>query len=364
MAQHPPPFGRLLRTFFLTPTSWSDDLDFAVHHAACLLFGMFSVLFLLFAFAYHQFASPEGILSLTGLLQLTPSFLKRLHRTRRHGASLLLATPVPQELSCKLLAHSFARPSVLVLNLDVLRQEIVPSADLHANASETFRALLEGTLELDGFKIEFPKIESLNHTILDMVSSMGEWYAGTPSLYLQPALDDRTPSVYTLDSLPLAYLPEHLSVFVALIPFRSSSTLHFTSKGPSYNSADSAIQVAARLALRRSLDYRRAEPSPKPRPPTTYLPLAITAASVTSILSSSCPGIKLGLEDVSARYVESLDSHVRTLTAELELESGEGQGNSSATMDERFLTIWRMAVVKAGLLTRWELVVRPKDEGV
>lgn len=169
------------------------------------------------------------------------------------------------------------------------------------------------------------------------------------------------------------------------LPSRSSAVPQFSARGPKLPvSAHDDLVCATVYALRPRRDYHKEPVSngdlsgnhpPVSQPdddpdlpalPRSILPVFITANYVVRVLRTTPQVMSIGPPvNISADYVKTLDERSRKLrkrtriTEDEELiESREDSKLRMSLKDEAYLTIWEAAVVRAKLLTRWEVVLR------
>lgn len=177
--------------------------------------------------------------------------------------------------------------------------------------------------------------------------------------------------------MPFKRLSDYLTLLVSSLTPNSSVTLHFTARGAFLGSSYGRRFLLAALSLDPRRDSRKHE-NGKPIPtledaanlPDTkysYLPMYITSRDVLRILRSHSSHLDLQFRDVSAEYAAALDERVQKLTRRINspavknMVGKEGDGLRFTLRDELFLQMWSAAVVKAGYLARWEVVLTRKD---
>lgn len=92
----------------------------------------------------------------------------------------------------------------------------------------------------------------------------------------------------------------------------------------------------------------------------TLLPLFITPDDIIRLLSSGSAATIIPRRDISKEYASSLDklAHAlhRNAVGAVDLATAQGQV-IVALREEAFAAFWKAAVIRAGLLSRWEVVL-------
>ena len=219
----------------------------------------------------------------------------------------------------------------------------------------------------------------------------------------------------TLDYVPLPLLSSFLSKFASTIQRNSASAvLYFSSQGPRfpkplpttswYNPIDPVVFALSRPGDIRVTSQMCARDLGEEIPPfeedpdlpceararmkRTHLPIWITEDDVLETLRTACPAVVVeSVHDVSKKYAKQLDAQADRLREKSKIllaKVKEGE-NPSSTADnsnkekdgrsaglktfrptvvniarrmEVFRLMWEAAVVRAGLLKRWEVRLR------
>ncbi|TCD61134.1 hypothetical protein EIP91_008999 [Steccherinum ochraceum] len=293
-----------------------------------------------------------------GLWSFTERELKHLHRVRLHVKHYVLGMGPLGDWSCgskPVVVYAFRRPRQVTVVLETVCERFACGFS-QVESPETFSSLLDGTLEVDGYKVRwdvFSDEDDLRASValhlwryrfMRWLTPRGERIPDyPPRRYLNTSPDGTLASSQTLDGVPPSLLSPVLKSLVALLQPGSAVTLDFSALGPAMPSIfRSSLLVATSLALdshsyvrHRLLDDAEAAKTMEILPTCTYydstLPLFLTANTVARALR--CPGVEITLRNASADHVETLKTRVAEL--ERSLPSGGRHERSAA----RFLFI-------------------------
>ncbi|KAJ4475801.1 hypothetical protein J3R30DRAFT_951925 [Lentinula aciculospora] len=209
---------------------------------------------------------------------------------------------------------------------------------------DTLIAFMKGTLEMDGCRFKLKVGRKIWASVSSWVFLAG--YGGTTTPQRIPLIRSAQHIKLELDFVPYTSLEPTLKKFLLTIPSGSQGIIEFSVLAPhlKWLSAEFVLCAVPFIYLTSHSDGSTSTPTPTPMLLSLKLVIELLSATCTTILSCT---------NASSENSLTLRETVRGWDS----VEGCGLGGESRTRLKRSMLIWQAAILSAGWVQRWVVVV-------